>query len=113
MRRTIGNGSKRTISTSNRLGLLQMILESDTELYASEDVGPLKEWIMRFHIGWSRAKHSLETRVWKPLPSLLILKIVRLMTIYTGLKRTKSTSDELGLLHQQLLNFILNSHLFV
>ena len=36
----IRNGRKRIISTSGELGLLQMILESDTERCVSEDVGP-------------------------------------------------------------------------
>ena len=39
---TIRNVSKRTISTSCELGLLQMILELDNERCASENVGPLK-----------------------------------------------------------------------
>ena len=40
----ISNRSKRTISTSGRLGLLQMVLESrkgvDTRRCARKDVGP-------------------------------------------------------------------------
>ena len=36
----IRNGSKRTISASGGLGLLQMVSEPDTGRYASEDVGP-------------------------------------------------------------------------
>ena len=36
----IRNGSKRTVSVSGGLGLLQMVSEPDTEQCVSEDVGP-------------------------------------------------------------------------
>ena len=36
----IHNGSKQTISTSDGVELLKMILEPDTERCASKDVGP-------------------------------------------------------------------------
>ena len=31
-----------------------MVSRLDTEWYASEDAGPQKEWIVRFHINWRR-----------------------------------------------------------
>ena len=36
----IRNGPNQTIFTNSGLGLLQMVLEPDTEWCASEDVGP-------------------------------------------------------------------------
>ena len=39
---TIGNGLKRTISTSGGLELLQMVSEPDTGQCAGEDTGPLR-----------------------------------------------------------------------
>ena len=44
--------SKRTISASGGLGVLQMVSERGTEQCASEDVGPPRGWIVRSHIGW-------------------------------------------------------------
>ena len=38
----ISNGPKWTMFASGGLGLLQMVLESDTERCVSEDVGPLR-----------------------------------------------------------------------
>ena len=38
--KTLRESPKRIISTSDGLGLLQMVLESDTERCANEDVGP-------------------------------------------------------------------------
>ena len=49
---TIHNGPKRTISTSGGLGLLQMVLESDTGRCASEDARPPMGGFVRSHIGW-------------------------------------------------------------
>ena len=49
----IRNETKRTIFASGGLGLLQTVLESDTGRCAGEDVGPLRGWIVRSHIGWS------------------------------------------------------------
>ena len=37
---------------SGRFGLLQMVSEPDTQRCASKDVGPLKGWIVRSHVGW-------------------------------------------------------------
>ena len=53
----IRNGSKRTISNSGGFGLLQMVLEPDTERCASEDAGPQGRWIVRSYIGWRREQN--------------------------------------------------------
>ena len=52
----IRNGSKRTIFASGGLGLLQTVSELDTGRCASEDTGPLREWIVRSHMGWRRER---------------------------------------------------------
>ena len=49
---TIQNGSKRTISASGRLELLQMISKLNTGACVSEEAGPQGEWIVRSHIDW-------------------------------------------------------------
>ena len=46
----ICNGPKRTISASGGLGMLQMVLELDTERCASEDASSQRGWIVRSHI---------------------------------------------------------------
>ena len=48
----IRNRLKRTIYANGKLELLQMVSELDTGWYASEDVGPLRRWIVRSHICW-------------------------------------------------------------
>ena len=56
----IRNGQERTISANSGLGLLQMVLELDTERGANEDVGLLRkvdcEILHRLKRG---TKHSL------------------------------------------------------
>ena len=42
----IRNGLKRIISTNSVFGLLQMVLESDTERCANEDIGPQGGWVV-------------------------------------------------------------------
>ena len=42
----IRNGPKQTISTSGRLGLLQMLSEPNIGRYASKDAGPQGGWIV-------------------------------------------------------------------
>ena len=59
----IHNGPKRTISTSDGLEILQMVSELDTELYAREDVGPLKGKIVRSHINWRGEQNICYTGV--------------------------------------------------
>ena len=61
----ICNGLKRTISTSGELGLLQMVLEPDTEWCASEDAGLLRgvdceipRWLERGHIPYKGVEAS-------------------------------------------------------
>ena len=54
----IRNGSKRTISASGGIELLEMVLEPDTGRCVSEDAGPLKGVIVRSHIGW-RGERSI------------------------------------------------------
>ena len=44
--------SKKRISASGGLGLLQIVLEPNTEGCASEDIGPQRGWIVRSYIGW-------------------------------------------------------------
>ena len=46
-------GSKRIIYASGGLGLLRMVLESDTKRYTSEDVEEIPHWLEK------RTKHSL------------------------------------------------------
>ena len=96
----IRNELKWTISASGGLGLLQKASKLDTERCTSEDAGPQEGWIVRSHIGWRGERNILYKGVeWKTLPSRRVLKIVRLMTIRNGLKRTISASGEIGLLH--------------
>ena len=54
----ICNGPKWTIFASGGHGLLQMILESDTERCVSEDAGSSRGWIVRSYIGW-RGEQSI------------------------------------------------------
>ena len=48
--KSVRESLKRTISASDRLGLLQMISEPDTGRCASEDTRSPKGWIVRSHI---------------------------------------------------------------
>ena len=50
----ICNGSKRTISASGGLGLLQMVLELNTRRCVNENVELVRGWIVKSHIGWRR-----------------------------------------------------------
>ena len=54
----IYNWSKQTIFVSCELERLQVVSESDTEQYGSENAKPLKEWIVRSHIS-SRGEQSI------------------------------------------------------
>ena len=54
----ICNGSKRTISASGGIELLDMVLEPDTGRCASEDAGPPRVVIVRSHVGW-RGERSI------------------------------------------------------
>ena len=57
----IRNGSKWTISTSGRLGLLQMVSKSDTELFVSEDNEPPRGMDCEIPYWLERGtKHSLK-----------------------------------------------------
>ena len=66
----IRNRSKRTISISSSLGILQMVSEPDTEQCVSKNAGSLREWTVRSHVGW----RGLLIRVWKHLPIRYVLK---------------------------------------
>ena len=82
----ICNGLKRTISTSGRLGLLQMVSEPDTGRWLL--MGVDFEIPNRLDRG---TKHSLRG-------CFSCFKTVRLTSIRNGPKRTISTCSELGLL---------------
>ena len=69
----IHNGSKWIIFASGRLGLLQIVLESDTERYVSEDAGPPRGWIVRSHIDW-RGERSMSYKGVETFLSRRILK---------------------------------------
>ena len=92
--------SKRTISDSGGLGLLQMVSEPDMKRCVSEDVRPRRGWIVRSHVDWRRERVPMRTldpkggglwdptssgeenetffiKVWKPLPSKRVLKTLR------------------------------------
>ena len=47
--------------------LLQMVSKSNIERCASEDVGPLRGWIVRSHMSVRDENEPLHIRVWKPL----------------------------------------------
>lgn len=56
----ICNGSKRIISTSAGLGLLQTVLESNTGWCVNDDVGPPRGVDYEIlHQLWKEKKHSL------------------------------------------------------
>ncbi|KAG7033927.1 Cysteine-rich receptor-like protein kinase 10, partial [Cucurbita argyrosperma subsp. argyrosperma] len=88
---------KRTISVSSGLWLLQMVLEPDTGQCANEDVGPLRGWIVRSHIGW-RKKQSIPYKVVETSPSPTHFKNLEEKPERESPKRTISASSELGLL---------------
>ena len=81
----IHNRPKRTVFVSGGLGLLQMVLEPDTGLCASEDNGPQEGWIVRSHIDWRGERNisykSVETSLYQTR-----LKTVRLTAICNGPK---------------------------
>ena len=58
---TIRNGSKRTISASGKVGVLQMVSEPNTGRYASEDIELLK-WVDCETLHWLErgTKHFLK-----------------------------------------------------
>ena len=64
--------SKKTISSSDGLGLLQMVLELDIGWRASEDAGPPRE--VDCEILHRLERGTFLIRVWKPLPSRRVLK---------------------------------------
>ena len=71
---TICNGQKRTISTSSRLGLLQMVSELDIEWCASEDVGPSRGVDYEISHQLERGRNIPYKGV-KPLPSSCVLLV--------------------------------------
>ena len=54
---TIRNGLKRTISTSGRFELLQIISESNIKQSVNEDASPQERWIVRTHVKLNKTKN--------------------------------------------------------
>ena len=63
----ICNESKRTISVSGGLRLLQMISESATERCVNKNAGPLKRVDVRSHISW-RGERNISYKGMKTSP---------------------------------------------
>ena len=70
----ICNGSKRTMSTSGGLGLLQMVSKPNTERCASKDIGPSRGLDCEISHRLERGTKYFFIRVWKALPSRHVLK---------------------------------------
>ena len=94
---TIYDGSKWIIFASGGLQLLLMVSELDTGWCASGEVGPLRGWIMRSHIGWEGNEAFLICECGN-FSLVDCFKIVRLMVIRNGSKWTIFASSEFRLL---------------
>ena len=67
----IRNRPKQTISSSGRFGLLQMVSELDIGQCASENVGTLREWIVRSHVGY-RGEQNIPYKDMETSPLLAV-----------------------------------------
>ena len=62
------------LSVSSELGLLQMVLESDTGQCASEKAGPSRRVDCEIPHWLEKGTKHFFIRVWKPLPNRRVLK---------------------------------------